>query len=213
MRIRLRSSSVPVSVLLRDVAKDIGTETVSIRELLDSLGREGLLIFCILMALPFALPISIPGTSIPFGAMIMLIGIGTALNQIPWLPRWLVERRFDAARVRKILIRSSLFFRRIEKMVRPRLRIFVDPPLVHRWNGAMICLAGLLLMAPIPIMGTNTPPAWGVMLLCFGVSQRDGGFVLAGYLATLATIVLFAGLALAAVFAGRGALQFFMGGS
>lgn len=211
MRLRLKHSAVPVSQLLRSVARGLPAEKVSLSELLDSLGREGLLIFCILLALPFALPISIPGTSLPFGAVIALIGVGAALDQIPWLPDWLMRRRFSSERVSRILVRSALLSRKLEKFVRPRLRGLVDPHLAHRWNGVMISIAGLLLMAPIPIPGTNSPPAWAVMLLCFGISQRDGGFVLAGYIANLFSFLLIAGLIVTTVLAGRGIIHLFNG--
>lgn len=209
MRLRLKHSAVPVSRLLRGVARDLPADTVSLSELLSALGREGLLIFCILLSLPFALPISIPGTSMPFGALIALIGVGAAMDQIPWLPDWLMRRRFCSARIARILVRSALLSRKLERFIRPRLRGLVDSRLVHRWNGVMISIAGLLLMAPIPIPGTNSPPAWAVMLLCFGICQRDGGFVLAGYIANLFSFVLVAALIVGAVIAGRDLFQIF----
>lgn len=196
---------------MRDAAGSIRDETVSIRELLDTLGRDGLLILCILFSLPFALPIAIPGTSVPFGAVIVLISLGMFMNQIPWLPRWLVEKRFNGRRVRNVLTRSALIFRRIQRVARPRLLILVEPPWAFRVNAAVVGFAALLMMAPIPVFGTNSPPAWGVMLVCFGMSQRDGLFVLAGYVATAATVILFAGLAVAAVLAGRGLWHMFHG--
>ncbi|MBL8878946.1 MAG: exopolysaccharide biosynthesis protein [Phycisphaerales bacterium] len=204
MRIPLRRSSAQISELLRDAAGAIRGETVSIRDLLDTLGHDGLLLLCILFSLPFAFPVSIPGTSMPFGAVIVLISVGMMMNHIPWLPRRLVEKRFNGPRTRRILLRASLAFRRIQRLARPRLLILVQPVWSQRLNGAIVCFAALLMMAPIPVIGTNSPPAWAVMLVCFGMSQRDGAFVLAGYVATAATAVFFAALAVAAAFAGRG---------
>jgi hypothetical protein len=58
----------------------------------------------------------------------------------------------------------------------------------------LVCLAlSLVLVLPIPFM--NTPPSLCLVLLAWGIVQRDGAFVLAGLAATLALGVALALLA------------------
>src|SRR5690606_8571755 len=48
---------------------------VTLGELLDLFGDEGLLLLCILLTLVFLIPVSIPGVSTVFGAAILLVGV------------------------------------------------------------------------------------------------------------------------------------------
>ena len=44
-------------------------------------------------------------------------------------------------------------------------------------------VAVLLLMAPMPLVPfVNSMPALAIMLLCFGMAERDGGVIALGYL-------------------------------
>jgi hypothetical protein len=77
----------------------------------------------------------------------------------------------------------------------------------------MLILGGVLLMFPLGLVPfSNTLPAFAILFLCIGMSQRDGWFVVAGYAATLATIVYFSVLAWLAIVAGRG-IASMIGGS
>ena len=64
------STSGTISYMLLQVKSD----TVSVRELMQMMGEQGLLVLCALMTLPFIFPVSIPGVSTVFGAAILLIG-------------------------------------------------------------------------------------------------------------------------------------------
>ena len=67
-------------------------ETLTVRELMQACGEQGLLLFCCILTFPFLLPVSIPGVSTVFGALIVLIGIGVTLNRMPWVPRKLLDK-------------------------------------------------------------------------------------------------------------------------
>ena len=42
-----------------------------------------------------------------------------------------------------------------------------------------------MLLLPLPIPFSNTIPAWGILLIAGGLLERDGVFIIAGYVATL----------------------------
>jgi hypothetical protein len=71
-------------------------------------------------------------------------------------------------------------------------------------HAVPIVICAALLLLPLPIPFSNTIPAWGVMLVAGGLLERDGCFILAGYVATVLAVGYFAVLG----FAGKGAFDF-----
>ncbi len=87
---------VALGVALRRLIATIQGEQVTLRELLALVGEQGLLLFCVVLTLPFLLPVSIPGVSTLFGLVIILVSLGitgawmstfTALAPYKW---WLI---------------------------------------------------------------------------------------------------------------------------
>ena len=60
--------------------------------LLDKLGDEGMLLLTILLTLVFLIPVSIPGVSTVFGAVILLVGISRLSGRPLWLPQRLRDK-------------------------------------------------------------------------------------------------------------------------
>src|SRR5690554_8081655 len=81
-----------LSVTLTRTIDAIQGDTVSLRELMASIGEQGLLLLCALATLPFLIPVSIPGVSTVFGAAIVLLAVAITLNRMPWLPEKILDR-------------------------------------------------------------------------------------------------------------------------
>lgn len=183
----------------------IGGDTITLRQLLELVGEHGMLFLCALLTIPFLIPVSIPGVSTVFGAAIVLISIGVTLNRLPWLPGRIMDRELDAAKLKGILRRGIAIVARIEAYIRPRLQGLTEGAVMGRVNGLALVFGGVLLMAPLGLIPfSNTLPAFAILLLAVGMSQRDGLVVLAGYGMLVATLVYFGALAWAAYAAGRG---------
>ena len=198
---------------LERTARAIGGKAVTLREIMALVGEQGLLLLCAVLTIPFLLPVSIPGVSTVFGLAIILISIGIATNRTPWLPRQIMDRPIDAQKLVPTLERGAGLVRRIEAVIHPRLTGLTGGAAISRFNGLMLILGGVLLMFPLGLVPfSNTLPAFAILFLCIGMSQRDGWFVVAGYAMTLATIVYFSALAWLAVMAGRG-IASMVGGS
>lgn len=71
-----------LSHTLRSTAAAMGEGQISLREQLALVGEQGMLLFCLLLTVPFLLPVSIPGISSVFGLLILFIGI-TLTNTLP----------------------------------------------------------------------------------------------------------------------------------
>jgi hypothetical protein len=197
--------------LVRAISQIRGTH-VTLRELVALIGEQGLLLLCALLTIPFLLPVSIPGVSTVFGLAIILISVGIITNRTPWLPEKLMDRPIDADRLNGILKRGTDIVAKIERVIRPRITALTDGALINRLNGFGIMAGGILLLFPLGLVPfSNTLPAFAILFFCLGISQRDGVFVILGYLTLVATVIYFAALAYAAFAAGQG-LASFLGG-
>jgi hypothetical protein len=190
--------------LTRAIAQ-IDGPTVTLRRLLVLVGEHGMLFLCALLTIPFLIPVSIPGVSTVFGAAIILISLGITMNRLPWLPDRLMDRELDAVKLSGILRRGANVVARIEAYIRPRMGAITDGAVASRINGLALIFSGVLLMAPLGLIPfSNTLPAFAILLLAVGMSQRDGLVVIAGYAMILASVIYFGVLAYLAVIAGQG---------
>jgi hypothetical protein len=179
------------SQALLEIAGEVGSQGLALSELLEKIGVRGLLMFSMVLTIPFLLPVSIPGTSAPFGFIICLIAVGIILNRPPWLPKRLMSKRISKEHSVSMLTQGAGLFAKIEKLIHPRLPFLTHQATLGRLNGAVMALTAVLLMAPVPLPLTNTLPAYGVLFLAAGSLERDGFAILAGYLMLSLTIIYF----------------------
>lgn len=199
---------------LRDVIASIQGEYITLRELLERIGEQGLLLLCMILALPFLFPVSIPGVSTVFGIAIILIGIGVTLNRLPWMPSGLRERQIAAERLLPVLRKGADALSRMERFVRPRMLFFTQTPAINHFNGFMVVASGVLLLFPFGLIPlTNTLPGFAILFLAVGMLQRDGVFILLGYVFALLTVIYFGALFIGAILAGQGIMYLMGSGS
>jgi hypothetical protein len=201
--IHFRNPEVRMSAALASAEAEVKDPTVTLRALLAMLGEQGLLVFCGVLAAPFLLPLTVPGMSTVLGLPMLLIGFAVMLSRVPWLPERLLNRSLPAPTVRSVLGRVRGWAERFEHLVRPRLLGLTGGRVVNFINGALVIVAVLLLMAPIPLVPfINSLPAFAIILLCFGMAERDGVVILLGYLMTVVSAVYVGGLVLLVFYAG-----------
>lgn len=178
--------------------------TISLRELIDLIGGQGLLVLCALLTIPFLIPVSIPGVSTVFGAAIILISVAIITNTKPWLPQRILDRPLSAEKLVPALRKGLGIVDRIDRFLRPRINALTDGVLVNRVNGIGLMLGGVLLLFPLGLVPfSNTLPGLAILCLSMGMAQRDGMVVAVGYGWLVATIVYFATLGYLAFAAGQ----------
>jgi hypothetical protein len=188
--IRFRNPEVRMSAALAGAATAVRDPTVSLRELLGALGEQGLLVFCGVLAAPFLLPVTVPGMSTVLGLPMLLIGFAVMVSRVPWLPERLLNHSLPSVTVRGVLNKVRGWAERFEHLVRPRWLGLTGGRAVNALNGALVIVAVLLLMAPIPLVPlVNSIPALAVLLLCFGMAERDGLVIAIGYFTTFVASV------------------------
>jgi hypothetical protein len=169
-----------LSAKLHDITQHLPPEGMDVAELMRRLGQEGLLLFSVLLCLPFLLPVQIPGVSTVFGAAILLIGIAVLFNMQPWLPGKVARYRLAKERLREILVRSEHWVTRLENLTRPRMG-WLTQGWMGRLAGGWLALAAALLMLPLAIIPfSNTLPALAIMFLAVGAVEGDGLCLLIG---------------------------------
>jgi hypothetical protein len=202
---KLNDPAQGMSGALRAAAAQIPAEGLTLRQLLELIGEQGMLMFSIVLTIPFLLPVSIPGVSTVFGLLILLIGLGVTLNRLPWLPARLMNRHFTSEQLLPAFKRGEEIFTRIDRIVRPRWLVLTHGATINRLNGLALIFSGLLLMAPFGLIPfSNTLPGIACLLLAAGMLQRDGLLIVLGYLFMIATVFYFGGLVIAAIAAGAG---------
>jgi hypothetical protein len=189
-----------LSVELADLRLRAGNGPITLREVIQLLGGRAYLLLVLLLALPFITPIPLPGLSTPFGLAIALIALRLSIGQRPWLPQSIQRKELPAGFIAKVFRAAEKILLFLEKFLRPRLTFLTDTPLLRQLHAVLMLAAALALLLPLPIPFTNTFPAWTILLLAAGLLERDGGFVLAGYLVFAAGVLYF-------VFLGETAVQ------
>lgn len=179
---------------LQTVIDGLPPHGVSLANLMELVGQDGLLILTGLLSLVFLIPVSIPGVSTVFGAAILLIGVSLLFNRNLWLPHSFQHRVISSDKLRPTLNRALVWLRRLERISRAhRLSWLASDGPMRILNSLSLILGAVLLMAPfgfIPL--SNTLPALAILCLAVGLLQRDGVCILLGYAANIGTIVYFA---------------------
>ena len=165
---------------------------VELREVIGLLRERAYTLLVFILALPFCLPVSVPGMSTPLGMMIAFITVAQARGRAPRLPERMLRYRLAPAFFRALLRASGRFVGFLERNLRPRWPWLTAAPTMLRLHYLMVVVAALTRAVPAPIPLSNTIPAWGILLGTAGVMQRDGLAVLAGYCFTAAGITYFA---------------------
>jgi hypothetical protein len=181
---------------LHDLAERFRERAVTLREVMATLGVRATGLTIVILALPFCAPISIPGLSIPFGAVILVLAACFVLGLPPWLPKRLLDVELPPRFFRALLEGTSRLIGWIERRLRPRWLWLTSTTLLLRLHALLICLGALLLLLPlggIPL--TNTLPALVVVVGTLGMLERDGAAVAVAYGLLFATLAYFAAFA------------------
>ena len=186
-------AAVSLGEKLKAVIDGLPAEGVSLAEIRDFFGQDGLLLLTVFLTIPFMVPISIPGVSTVFGAAILLIGISRLLGRNLWLPKRFEQRVLPAEKLRAGLNQGLKFFHQLERLTHPRrLKNLTSDRVRGTMNNLSLIIGAVLLMMPFGFVPfSNTLPGLALLLLAIGFLQRDGLFILLGHLVNLATIMYF----------------------
>lgn len=166
---------------------------VTLLEIRDLIGREGMMLLSAFLTIIFLVPVSIPGVSTVFGGGILLLSIARLFRRPVWLPHRIGRRTVSTAKLRAGMERGLKWFHRLERVSRPhRMPWLMRGRFVGAINDFALILGAVLLMAPFGLIPfSNTIPAVALLFLAIGILQRDGVCILLGHLSNLASILYF----------------------
>jgi hypothetical protein len=194
MKIPLRANQpLPrkLSVELGELRDKSAQRVITLREVIYTLQGRAYMLLVLLLALPFITPIPLPGLSTPFGLAIALIALRLALGQRPWLPMKLQRKELPAGFFGRVFAVAEKVLKFFEKFLRPRLTALTDTPFLAQLHAVLMLVAAVALLLPLPIPFTNSFPAWTILLIAAGLLERDGLFILGGYVIFVAGVFYF----------------------
>ncbi|MEL7669033.1 exopolysaccharide biosynthesis protein [Methanobacterium sp.] len=178
------------SISLEYISSKIPDKGITIGNFLDLMGDRGGLILCLILATPFLIPVSIPGSSIPFGLGIMFIGISRIFNRY-LIPKFIMEYVLPKDTLLKILNGTMTALGKLEKYIKPRFLVLSEGPAISRFSISLMVFTSFLLMLPLPVPLTDSLPGYSIFFLVLGILEHDGYFILAGYILTIITTIYF----------------------
>lgn len=176
------------SAILQSVIDHDHDDTISIREFTTLVGDRAFALVILVFSLPNSLPVpGIPGFSTITGLPILFIGIQMLLGRdVIWLPKWLAEKEFSMASLKKVLGIAIPYVIKLERVLKPRLPIILSP-LGERVVGLWIVVLTCILVLPIP--GGNFLPGLSITILALSFLEKDGLATLLGLIFSAASLV------------------------
>lgn len=166
---------------LAELREHVGTRAVTLREVIYRLRGRAYSLLLILLCLPFTQPIPLPGLSTPIGLAIAFIAMRLALGKRPWLPKKLQRKVLPAGFFEKVFAVAAWVLRILESFLRPRWPLISASRSALQIHALFMLISALVLLLPLPIPFSNTFPGWVILLLAAGMLERDGLFILLGY--------------------------------
>jgi len=153
------------------VAKYQDQPQVSLDTIRQELNDRSIGLLLLLLALPNCFP-TLPGESTVLSIPIMLMGVQLMLGSHQlWLPHRLRDKSVSYQTLKKTIASAQPIFRRLEKLIKPRLGLF-QHPVAHRVAGVAVLLQGMLLFLPIPF--GNLVPGICIVLMALSLLEKDG---------------------------------------
>ena len=163
--------------------------SVNLERILKILSGKGRFLLVLILSLPFCLPIQVPGLSTPFGLLISLLGVRIVIDRHVWIPNRILQKKISSSFLKNVSKKGLWVVKKLKKFVHPRYLKMCHGPFAHYFNGILIIILGLILALPLPIPFSNVLSAVSIFLICFGILEDDGLFVIIGYVTSAVTMV------------------------
>ena len=182
--------SLTTSKKLMEIQKELPKDNITLKQLIDLMSTEGIQFLIIILLAPFLIPASIPGSSTPFGILIILLEISFLLNKPLYIPNFIGKYEINRSTVLKLFEILEKVLGYVEKISKPRGTISTKKHILQL-NAIVSILLSVLLFLPLPIPFTDFTPAVSMLLLSVSSLESDSYLMILGYIATVLTIIYF----------------------
>jgi len=157
---------------------------ISIAEICEILGHQGIVLLLVLFSFPMAIPLPYPpGLTTILGLPLLYCSVELILkkNNIV-LPKKIRDKTIKISHLNFTITKLVKLFEIIEKYTKPRLLI-----LSSSRGEQVIGLISLLcaICITLPIWFGNAVPALGIFMMAFGLDRKDGLVILLGILTSI----------------------------
>lgn len=179
-----KTTKRPSEILLEIANNEELKEDLTYQRILQVLGERAFGIVLLFFALPSALPFSaIPGISVVFSVPIILFACQMIFaRKILWLPKIIAERTIQQKTISRVIHATVPLLIKIEYFLKPRWS-FMTCRFMEIINGFIIFSLAILLMLPIPF--SNYIFAALLSIFGLGLIEKDGLFLVLGYLCSI----------------------------
>ncbi|OAH18524.1 hypothetical protein AX289_31485 [Methylorubrum populi] len=168
------------------VAGLLRQERVTVGELFDRLGPEGLGLALLLLTLPTLIPVPGP-IGITFGALIALVAIQVMIGAgALWLPQVLRSRTLPSAILRGVIARALPWLARAEHWLHERRLASLTGRRARAVVALLLLPLAVAIILPIPF--GNVGPALALIAFSLGFMARDGAAILLAVILGLAAL-------------------------
>lgn len=190
MSYKIFVNGLATSKKLDEIQKELPDENISLKELINVMSGEGLQFMIIILIAPFLIPASIPGSSTPFGILIILLEIAYLNNKSLYIPDFIGKYEISKENVLKLfdIIKKALGY--VEKISKPRGKLS-SKKYVLKINAVVNIILAFLLFLPLPIPFTDFVPATSMLLLAVSTLEHDSYLMILGYVAAILTVIYF----------------------
>lgn len=190
MSYKIFVNGLATSKKLDEIQEELPDENISLKELINVMSGEGLQFMIIILIAPFLIPASIPGSSTPFGILIILLEIAYLNNKSLYIPDFIGKYEISKENVLKLfdIIKKALGY--VEKISNPRGKLS-SKKYVLKINAVVNIILAFLLFLPLPIPFTDFIPATSMLLLAVSTLEHDSYLMILGYVAAILTVIYF----------------------
>lgn len=183
-----RSAHRRTSVLLRDFLEAHTEPRISLGALVDALQDRGFGVLLFIFAFPNLIPLNIPFVSSVLGFPLVLLAAQLSYGRHkPWFPDWLTQQSFPREGFTKVALRALPYLERTERLLKPRLPLFVSWT-AERLIGVFLLVLTIVLSLPIPL--GNWLPACAISIIGLAIVEKDGLAVLVGIAVGIASLIV-----------------------
>ncbi|MEQ8557798.1 MAG: exopolysaccharide biosynthesis protein [Henriciella sp.] len=178
--------------LMTSLCEQTEGETVTVRNLMDAVGRRAYGPILLLLGFISVSPLTfIPGATWLVALITLLVSLQIVIGKkFPWVPRRFLDFEFKRKHLVSGVEGGRKYAHMVDRYLKPRLTILTSPifaPLI-----ALICVAASVITIPLGFFPFGPLlPGLTILLFGLGLTARDGVFLLlAGAALTGAIIIL-----------------------
>lgn len=175
-----------LSEVLEDIAHDPLRDRISIADLVTAMQGRAFGALILIFALPNVIPTP-PGTSAILGLPLIFLSAQLMLGRLPWLPAFIANRSLERGAFATLVSKMNPVLARAEKLLAPRLTFMVAPAM-QQLIGVGLLVLSVVLALPIPL--GNMLPALAMTIICLGILERDGLWVILGVIVGIVSLIV-----------------------